>query len=84
MAAKMLSVAAALGLLIGSSTIGFAQNSATGQAPGPKVPEKALMDSKAGVPNDKAGRLIQENGAGGAAFAPAQGTTGPANPASPG
>jgi hypothetical protein len=84
MAAKVLSVATALGLLIGSSTIGFAQNSITDQAPGPKVPEKALMDPKAGVSNDAPGRLVQENGAGGASFAPAQGTAGPADTASPG
>lgn len=84
MTGKILSIAAALGMLIGSSTIGFAENSITTQAPGPKVPEKALMDSKANVSTGAPSRLIQENGAGGAAFAPAQGTTGPANTASPG
>lgn len=77
MAAKVLSVAAALGLLIGSSTIGFAQKSAT--EPGEKIPEKALMDPKAGVSNEVPGVLTQETGTdGAAAFATAQGTAGPA------
>lgn len=84
MTAKVLPIAAALGLLIGSSTIAFAQNSITEQAPGSKPPEKALMDPKAGTSNGAAGRLVQENSAGGAAFAPAQGTAGPTGTASPG
>lgn len=84
MAAKVLSIAAALGLLIASSTIGFAQSSITDQSPGPKVPEKALMNPKANVSTDAPGRLVQENAAGGAAFAPAQSTAGPADTASPG
>jgi len=84
MASKMLSVATALGLLIGSSTIGLAQSSITGQAPGPKPPEKALMDSKDGVSNDAPGRLVQENTGGATAFAPAQGSAGPTDAANPG
>jgi hypothetical protein len=84
MKAKVLSIAAALGLLIGSSTIGFAQNSVTEQLPGPKVPEKALMDSKAATSTGAPGHLTQETGTGGAAYAPAQGSSGPANPANPG
>jgi hypothetical protein len=77
MTAKVLSIAAALGLLIGSSTLAFAQNATSDQAPAQKTPEKALMDPKAGTANDVPGHLTQETGTGTATFAPSQGTAGP-------
>lgn len=78
MTAKVLSITVALGLLIGSTTIGLAQNSSTDKASVQKMPEKALMDPKAGMA-DVPGNLTQETATGGAAFAPALGTTGSAD-----
>lgn len=76
MTVKLLSIAAALGLLIGSSTIGFAQKSAT--EPGQAIPEKTLMEPNASASSEAPGQLTQDTGTGRTGFAIAQGTAGPA------
>ena len=81
MTGKMLALAAAAGLLIASSTIGYAENTTSGQMPGAKIQEKGAVQTKtAGV--NVPSRVIQEDGtpSAGASFAPAQGTTGMSDP----
>ena len=80
MTSKMLALTAAAGLLIASSTIAYAENTASVQA-GAKIQEKGAVRTKTAAAN-AASRVIQEDGtpAAGASFATSQGTTGMKDP----
>jgi hypothetical protein len=82
MNAKIVSIAAAAGLLIGSTAIGYAQNPARDSAPGQQMQEKGSKPDSPGASGYSPGHEMQDKGSkrgspGASGYAPGhQGTTG--------
>jgi hypothetical protein len=81
MTGKLLALATAAGLLIGTSAICYAENGTSEQISGAKIQEKGAVRTKTAAVNSP-GRVIQEDGAPstGTSFAAPQGTTGLKDP----
>jgi hypothetical protein len=82
MNARIVSIAAAAGLLIGSTAIGYAQNQARDSAPGQQMHEKGSKPGSPGASGYAPGHQMQDKGSkrgspGASGYAPGhQGTTG--------
>jgi hypothetical protein len=82
MNARIVSIAAAAGLFIGSTAIGYAQNSARDSAPGQQMQEKGSKPGSPGASGYAPGHQMQDKGSkpgspGASGYAPGhQGTTG--------
>ncbi len=82
MNAKIVSIAAAAGLFIGSTAIGYAQNPARDSAPGHEMQEKGSKRGSPGASGYAPGHEMQDKGSkrgspGASGYAPGhQGTTG--------
>lgn len=82
MNARIVSIAAAAGLLIGSTAIGYAQNPARDSAPGQRMQDKDSKPGSPGASGYSPGHQMQDNGSkpgspGASGYAPGhQGTTG--------
>jgi len=76
MNAKPLSIAAALGLLIATTTLGHAQSRAQDNAPGQRMQDKGSVPGQPGASGYAPGRQMQEKGRSGqpgaSGFAPGQ------------
>jgi hypothetical protein len=79
---KLLSIAAAAGLLIGSTAIGYPQNSTRDGAPGQRMQDKGSVPGEPGASGYSPGDRMQDKGSkpgepGASGYAPGrQGTTG--------
>jgi hypothetical protein len=79
---KLLSIAAAAGLLIGSTVIGYAQSSTRDGAPGQRMQDKGSVPGEPGASGYSPGDRMQDKGSkpgepGASGYAPGrQGTTG--------
>jgi hypothetical protein len=79
---KLLSIAAAAGLLIGSTVIGYAQSSTQDRAPGQRMHDKGSVPGEPGASGYSPGNRMQDKGSkpgqlGASGYAPGhQGTTG--------
>lgn len=81
MTGKILTFAAAAGLLVASATIGYAESRKSAQMTGDKIQEKGPANART-ASADVVGNLVREDAArpGGAAFAASQDTTGNIDP----
>jgi hypothetical protein len=81
MQAKLLSIAAAAGLLIGTTAVGFAQSSAVKNTPGHKMQRMGSVPGHPGASGYSPGHQMQRYGSkrgypGASGYAPGHATTG--------
>jgi hypothetical protein len=74
---KIISIAAAAGLLVGSTAIGYAQSSSQDSAPGQQMQDKGSVPGQPGASGYAPGQQMQDKGSkpgspGASGFAPGQ------------